>query len=245
MTNKITRCGIYAITTPNGSQYIGSSNRIERRWHEHRSMLRHGKHHSTKLQAAWDKHGASLAYSVLLECPLAELNLREQAAIDRLKPSLNTSNFVENVWLNEGTRAKFTALHQSADWKENRRRIAAESPTRWVAVECSNGATYKNMADAARAFGVGIPGIAHLVKSQRVGRNIGVRFKLAADSWRDVISSEQQRIVSMMKNGTNKRSDAARARMSKAKKGRPVSQQCLQAARAANIDNKYATRRAA
>jgi hypothetical protein len=233
MSNTNCRCGIYSIATPNGSTYIGSSNKIERRWHEHRSLLRHGKHHSTRLQAAWDKHGAALVFSVLMECPLAELNEREHEFIDRLGAKLNTSTFVENVWLNESTRAKFSAIHQSPEWKESRRRIATESSTRWVAVECSNGTQYKNMTDAARAFGVRAAGIAHLVRSQRVGR-LGVRFKLQTECWRDVPTWQDQRVITMRQNGNDKRTDQSRARMSAAKKGRAVSPQCLAAATAAN-----------
>lgn len=233
MSNKITRCGIYAISTPNGSQYIGSSCKIERRWHEHRSNLRHGKHHSQRLQDAWDKHGKALAFTVLEECAEAELNRLEQAWIDRLQPVLNTSDFVENVWLNPATRAKFRAIHTSLEWRESRRKIAAEASSRWVAVDCSNGTRYKNMADAARAFGIRAAGIMHLVRTQRVGK-LGVRFKLASDEWREVITFVEQRALTKAANGTGRHTPESRARMSAAKKGRPVSPQCLAAATLAN-----------
>ncbi len=233
MSNRNTRCGIYAITTPNGTQYIGSSIKIERRWHEHRSTLRHGKHHSDRLQAAWAKHGNALRFEVLEECAEHELNAREQAWIDRLRPELNASVFVQNVWLNESTRAKFRAIHESPEWCTERARIAAESPTCWVAVDCSDGRSFKNMADAARAFGVRIPGIRRLVQTQRIGR-LGVRFKLAGDQWREVVSWQEQRTLTMRQNGNDKRTAESRARMSAAKKGRPVSPQCLAAARVAN-----------
>lgn len=233
MSNRHTRCGIYCITTPNGSQYIGSSIKIERRWHEHRSTLRHGKHHSERLQAAWNKHGAALRFDVLEECAAQELNGREQAWIDRLQPALNASVFVQNVWLNESTRAKFRAVHDSPEWRAERSRIAAESQTRWVAVECSDGRTFKNMADAARSFGVRISSIRGLCQTQRAGR-LGVRLKYAADEWRDVLTLGEQRKATMQARGTNVRSAEARARMSAAKKGRAPSPQCLAAAIAAN-----------
>lgn len=219
MSNRLARCGIYCITTPNGTRYIGSSIKIERRWHEHRSTLRHGKHHSERLQAAWEKHGDSLRFDVLEECAAQDLNLREQAWIDRLQPELNTSCFVQNVWLNEATRAKFRSVHESPEWRAERARIAAESPTRWVAVDCSDGQRFKNMADAARAFGVRVAGIRHLVNTQRVGR-LGVRFKLADEAWRDVTTVAEQRKATMHARGTNVRSAEARARMSEAAKNR-------------------------
>lgn len=219
MSNRQTRCGIYCITTPNGSRYIGSSIKIERRWHEHRSTLRHGKHHSERLQAAWDKHGLALRFDILEECAAHDLNVREQAWIDHLKPELNTSGFVQNVWLNESTRAKFRAVHESPEWRAERARIAAQSPTRWVSVECSDGRTFKNMADAARAFGIRVPGIRHLCQTQRAGR-LGVRFKYASDEWREVLTIGEQRKATMQARGTNVRSAEARARMSEAAKRR-------------------------
>lgn len=233
MSNRHTRCGIYAITTPNGTQYIGSSTKIERRWHEHRSTLRHGKHHSERLQAAWQKHAGALRFEVLEECQPSQLNLLEQEWIDRLKPELNASGFVQNVWLNESTRAKFRAVHQSPEWRAERARIAAESPTRWVAVDCSDGRTFAKMADAARAFGVRVSGIRELARTQRTGK-LGVRFKFATEEWRDVLSVAEQRAATMRQRGTHIRSDESRARMRAAKKGHTPSPQCLAAAAAAN-----------
>lgn len=51
-------CGIYMIRNAvNGRCYVGSSFNIERRFNAHRSLLKHGKHHSPSLQRAWKKHG--------------------------------------------------------------------------------------------------------------------------------------------------------------------------------------------
>jgi len=219
MSNRNTRCGIYAITTPNGTQYIGSSNKIERRWHEHRSNLRHGKHHSIRLQAAWNKHGGALHFEVLQECCVSDLNKLEQDWIDRLQPELNTSTFVSNVWANEETRAKFHAVHSSPEWRAERARIAAEASSRWIAVDCSDGRHFKKMADAARAFGIRNAGMKHLVLTQRVGR-LGVAFKLASEQWRSVLSVQEQRMATMQANGTNVRTAEARAKMSASAKSR-------------------------
>lgn len=219
MSNRHTRCGIYAITTPNGTRYIGSSNKIERRWHEHRSNLRHGKHHSARLQAAWNKHRDALRFDVLQECSVSDLNMLEQDWISRLQPELNTSTFVNNVWTNEETREKFRAIHSSPKWKAERARIAAEASSRWIAVDCSDGRHFKNMADAARAVGIRNSGMKHLVSTQRVGR-VGLAFKLASEEWREVLSVQEQRMATMQANGTNIRTAAARAKMSAAAKGR-------------------------
>ena len=80
--NKI--CGIYSITNiTNGKIYVGSSNNIERRWREHKNMLKSKKHHSTHLQNAWDKYGEdNFLFEILEECNENILLKREQYYID-------------------------------------------------------------------------------------------------------------------------------------------------------------------
>lgn len=50
--------GIYAIRNlVNGKRYVGSAVYLTERFHDHRKLLRRGKHHSIKLQHAWNKYG--------------------------------------------------------------------------------------------------------------------------------------------------------------------------------------------
>lgn len=50
--------GIYTITNLiSDTRYVGSSHRIERRWHQHKYDLRRGVHGNQHLQHAWDKYG--------------------------------------------------------------------------------------------------------------------------------------------------------------------------------------------
>lgn len=50
--------GVYKIENIiNGKLYIGSSINIYKRWGEHKRLLRINKHHSYKLQNAWNKYG--------------------------------------------------------------------------------------------------------------------------------------------------------------------------------------------
>jgi len=50
--------GVYAIeNAETGKAYVGSSRDIARRYRRHVALLRAGKHHSSKLQRSWDKHG--------------------------------------------------------------------------------------------------------------------------------------------------------------------------------------------
>lgn len=55
----IAHSGIYAIrNNTNGKIYVGSAVDLKRRFKEHKTMLNAGKHHSEKLQRAWNKYGA-------------------------------------------------------------------------------------------------------------------------------------------------------------------------------------------
>ena len=77
--------GIYAITCqPTGRLYVGSALNIERRWSEHRKILKPGKHHSQRLQRAWNKYGAdAFTFSITEVVPIAnDLVAHEQAVID-------------------------------------------------------------------------------------------------------------------------------------------------------------------
>lgn len=83
--------GVYTITSPSGKFYIGSTQHsFARRWNSHRSLLRKGKHHSYKLQAAWDKYGADrMVFAVHLRCEKHVCLTLEQAAINAMRPAYN------------------------------------------------------------------------------------------------------------------------------------------------------------
>jgi group I intron endonuclease len=52
--------GIYVIRNrADGNVYVGSAVDIRKRWCQHLSDLRRGRHHALRLQRAWDKHGES------------------------------------------------------------------------------------------------------------------------------------------------------------------------------------------
>lgn len=69
---------------PNGRFYIGSSMAVGRRWYRHKLDLAAGRHHSPKLQAAWNKYGAeAFEFSIVERATgLAALLMAEQRHID-------------------------------------------------------------------------------------------------------------------------------------------------------------------
>lgn len=65
MTREIVS-GIYQIVGPNDHRYVGSAVDITERWWTHRTELRSNRHHSCKLQNAWNKYGEeAFSFSIL------------------------------------------------------------------------------------------------------------------------------------------------------------------------------------
>lgn len=79
-------CGIYKITnTETNKMYVGSSKNIEVRIRSHFANLKNKKHHSVKLQRAYDKYGLSnFSHEILELCEIEDLFTREQHWIDSL-----------------------------------------------------------------------------------------------------------------------------------------------------------------
>lgn len=217
-------CGVYEISTPNGSRYIGSSTNIHGRWSEHRYHLKKGTHHSQRLLAAYQKHGDLLKFEVLEICSPEDLNEVEQSHINRIEKRyrLNTSNFVANPWLDPEVRSKFEKAFSSDEMRAFRRDVASRPRARWVPIVCSDGREFRNMAEAGRAFGVQASRIKGLSETQYLGK-IGVKFRKASDVW------------GVVKKRTRKpHSDETRQKLSAAKMGRPLSDRALTAAAAKN-----------
>ena len=127
--------GIYAIrNTVNNKHYVGSAVYLTQRFCDHKKRLRARKHHSIKLQRAWNKHGEeSFSFEVLqLVQEKKELIATEQEWIDRLNAAGRRSGY--NVSPTAGsclgvkhgsaTRAKMSAASrgrvQSKDTVEKR-----------------------------------------------------------------------------------------------------------------------------
>lgn len=83
--------GVYKIiNTVNGKFYIGSSEKLTKRFAQHISELKSRKHHCGHLQKAWDKYGEqNFKLEILVKCPKEYVLKLEQWFIDNLKPEYN------------------------------------------------------------------------------------------------------------------------------------------------------------
>jgi group I intron endonuclease len=79
-------CGIYCILNlSDGKVYVGSSDDIAGRFRGHLYCLRHNKHHSPHLQAAWNRDGAdNFIFFMIEDTSVNSLYVREQHYIDKL-----------------------------------------------------------------------------------------------------------------------------------------------------------------
>lgn len=80
--------GVYCIcNTVNGKRYVGSAAQsFRKRWWEHRSRLRQGRHSNLHLQRAWDKYGEdAFEFTILERCLSSDCLSREQCWLDRYK----------------------------------------------------------------------------------------------------------------------------------------------------------------
>lgn len=91
--------GIYLIKNKiTGDSYIGSASKsISSRWGYHKRDLRANKHHSSRLQNSWNKHGEeSFLFEIIEECLPSACIEREQFYIDSLNPTFNMNPIAGN-----------------------------------------------------------------------------------------------------------------------------------------------------
>lgn len=135
--------GVYEIRClENGKQYIGSAIRIRARWAAHRHDLRCGRHHSGKLQNAWNKYGeTAFEFAVLIVCERGIRRRYERDAIAKFDTVASGFNILRDTDGPEGhkhtaeTRAKVRAARLGRKHRPEtleRCRELAKSPE-WIA----------------------------------------------------------------------------------------------------------------
>jgi group I intron endonuclease len=83
--------GVYLIRcTSTGHRYVGSAENLDKRWQDHKRLLRREKHSNKALQYAWNLFGeASFEVETLEEVPTEALAERERHYVVTLSPEFN------------------------------------------------------------------------------------------------------------------------------------------------------------
>jgi probable addiction module antidote protein len=138
-------CGIYAITSPAGKQYIGQAISFKRRWAQHRYFLRAGIHHCKAMQDDFNAHGEqAFIFSKIAFVSADQLSPREQEQIDA-----RTRDRLYNAKLQVDT-----AVRSLEEREEARKRQLATRVSRL------NASSYAGSTEAIASFlGSSIDGI--------------------------------------------------------------------------------------
>lgn len=104
--------GVYAIKSPSGRSYIGSSSNVRSRWSGHKAALRRGNHHCRALQFAANKYGVdSFTFEILELCYPGALIELEQQYIDATPTRYNSApvaGSIRGFKLSEETKLKMS-----------------------------------------------------------------------------------------------------------------------------------------
>lgn len=144
--------GIYAIVNlGSGRRYVGSSNRVTRRWNEHVCDLRHNRHTAEALQNDWNTLGPDAFGFVLLEelSNQAERIEREQFHIDNTPDIYNASRRAGSG-PRDGFRHKPETRAKLAAFGLSRRGYKQTEETRARISAARKGRTYPRHAAALR-----------------------------------------------------------------------------------------------
>jgi group I intron endonuclease len=210
--------GVYQITnTQNGKVYIGSSNKISRRFREHVDQLNANRHINVKLQRAWNKYGSQVFRFDVVEVVESanELVAREQVWLDKLRPFYNICKLAHSrlgVRASAETRARISASKTNPS-QETRDRIAAANRARSPEVRA-------RMSDAHKGKTLSPETRAKVAAANRA-RSAESRAKTAASS------------------RGRKHSDESIARMRQVQAGKVIGEEQREKLRQANLGKKH------
>lgn len=95
-TNLQRRCGIYKIINKeNGKYYVGRTLNLDKRWYQHKKLLRKNNHFNKYLQSAWNKYGEAKFEFIVVEYVVDKIEL-----INREQEYINNFILERNMGLN-------------------------------------------------------------------------------------------------------------------------------------------------
>ena len=203
--------GIYTIRhLTTGRCYVGSSVNCQRRWAQHKSAIRKGKHPAKHLMHGFQKHGSdAFTFEILEECDASMLLERENYWIAKLNPVFNVAPVAGS---NRGFK------HTAATIKNMR---ASRTPEVRAAISAAQKGRIKSAEEIARLSASLMGRISPrtgVVLSDEIKEKIS---KSKCGSSRSPAATAKARL----KQIGQKRTAEQRARMSAAQKGRTFSEE--------------------
>lgn len=118
--------GLYEIRNINDNKrYVGSSCYIQKRFTDHKCLLRKGRHANSKLQRAWDKHGEKyFVFNILVELEKCQLESEEQKLLDIVFKE-------KEMCYNIATDSKAPSRGRKASKEEKEKRAKTQSTKEW------------------------------------------------------------------------------------------------------------------
>lgn len=189
--------GIYSIRhQPSGKVYVGSAISLRKRLNTHLSDLRKNKHHSNRLQNAWNKYGSEMfcVEVLLLVDDKKQLIEQEQHFLDLLEP------FKPHKGYNICPRAGSMLGHKFS--KEAKEKIGKLSAERWLDPEykenmrkqtreqmkykrkpfmcVETGQTFESTRSAASVMGLDASSVTKVLRGRMI-QTRGYTFKYLAE----------------------------------------------------------------
>lgn len=210
--------GVYKIEC-NGKIYVGSSSRnIQKRWAQHCNDLRKGKHGNQRLQNAFNKYGEnSLIFSIItiVESP-KEVIIFEQLYIDELKPYYNICEFAGSSLGRKASDETKKKLHDShigyINTEETRIKMSKSRMGHTTSEE-----TKRKISEANKLY-------FNRPEVKQAQREYNIKFGVKPPGRKNCIVSESTK----QKLREHKHSDESKAKMSKARMGKPLSEETKQ-----------------
>jgi group I intron endonuclease len=188
---------IYSIENKvNGNCYIGSTVNYKSRWRDHKTTLRHGRHHSFILQKAWNKYGEeNFEFKLLLICEKKDkidyenccMKLQSYNVLRTVRETPIRKNWIrteevkarmsagmKKAYENPEFRAKLSAARTG--YKQSKESIQKSAIAKWKSVYCKElEITFSNQKQAAEYFKTSVSNI-----SQSIARKgkVGGKFTL-------------------------------------------------------------------
>lgn len=148
-------CFIYAITnTVTGRRYIGSCVKVKRRFGEHRSALKHNKHHCSYLQNSYNKHGKeNFTFSIIRVLTINDRKARAVAELEEIAkaPCFNSLQAQTNLQFFTSSEEIRLKISESGKQRYQDRPEIAQKHSAFMKIKMSDPILRAKLSESVKA----------------------------------------------------------------------------------------------